>query len=100
MLESTFHMRAKFTYEVCEDPDDPSLSLVTVTEESNITNFIVKLIMSMGGRGANARRDLDIIEKELTIQHEVYEEYKAKAEKENAGEKVPTEEDMTTKKDK
>ena len=54
----------------------------------------------MGGRGANARRDLDIIEKELTIQHEVYEEYKAKVEKENAGEKVPTEEDMATKKDK
>ncbi|OUM65546.1 hypothetical protein PIROE2DRAFT_20297 [Piromyces sp. E2] len=99
MVESTFHMRAIFTYEICEDPDDPSLSLVTITEESNITNVIVKLIMSIGGRGANVRRDLDIIENELKLQHEVYEEYKAKYEKENAGE-APTEEDITTKKDK
>jgi len=100
MLESTFHMRAKFTYEISEDPDDSSLSLVTITEESNITNLIVKLIMSIGGRGANARRDLDIIDSELRIQHEVYEEYKTKLEKENSNEKVPTEEDMTSKKDK
>jgi len=99
MLESTFHMRAKFTYEISEDPDDSSLSLVTITEESNITNLIVKLIMSIGGRGANARRDLDIIDNELKIQHEVYEEYKTKLEI-NSDEKVSTEEDITTKKDK
>ncbi|ORX49759.1 hypothetical protein BCR36DRAFT_404726 [Piromyces finnis] len=98
MVESTFHMRAKFTYEISEDPDDSSLSLVTITEESNITNVIVKLIMSIGGRGANARRDLDIIESELKLQHEVYEEYKTKYEKENEGE-IPKEEDIVTKKD-
>jgi len=55
--------------------------------------------MSIGGRGANARRDLDIIDSELKLQHEVYEEYKAQYEKENAGE-APTEEDVATKKDK
>eukprot|EP00833_Pecoramyces_ruminatium_P015056 jgi/Orpsp1_1/1189088/evm.model.d7180000069418.1 len=98
MVESTFHMRAKFIYEIQEDPDDPSLTLVTITEESNITNFIVKIIMSIGGRGANARRDLDIIENELQIQHEVYEEYKAKYEKENAGD--ATIDNTASKKDK
>ena len=56
--------------------------------------------MSIGGRGANARRDLDIIDSELRIQHEVYEEYKTKLEKENSDEKIPTEEDMSSKKDK
>ncbi|ORX82688.1 hypothetical protein BCR32DRAFT_267473 [Anaeromyces robustus] len=96
MIESSFHMRAKFTYNISKDPDDDTLTLVTVTEESNINNLVVKIIMSIGGRGSNARRDLEIIENELNLQHEVYEEYKAKLENEIAEE----EKEALSKKDK